>query len=219
MLELARGISQWPDGLERAVIFLFNTGEEEGLNGAHSFITQHPWSKTIRVAIDLEAMGIGGKSIIFQNDKLELLKTRSLQHLGGNMFAFLFHIGASSHIPEGNSTQSEEDISKNNAIYFDILSLIIWVTSLVMGGIPAAASLALSCLNSHRTQSSQLTHTLVNQTKDVMQELQEMKEQHEDWRSIALEALSANQALQTRIRRSRGKQMTPKRRLEDWRKK
>ncbi|KAG4924337.1 hypothetical protein JHK87_049877 [Glycine soja] len=147
MLELARGISQWPDGLERAVIFLFNTGEEEGLNGAHSFITQHPWSKTIRVAIDLEAMGIGGKSIIFQNDKLELLKTGSLQHLGGNMFAFLFHIGASSHIPEGNSTQSEEDISKNNAIYFDILSLIIWVTSLVMGGIPAAASLALSCLS------------------------------------------------------------------------
>ncbi|KAG5091434.1 hypothetical protein JHK82_050212 [Glycine max] len=147
MLELARGISQWPHGLERAVIFLFNTGEEEGLNGAHSFITQHPWSKTIRVAIDLEAMGIGGKSIIFQNDKLELLKTGSLQHLGGNMFAFLFHIGASSHIPEGNSTQSEEDISKNNAIYFDILSLIIWVTSLVMGGIPAAASLALPCLS------------------------------------------------------------------------
>lgn len=58
---------------------------------------------------------------LVQNDKLELLKTRSLQHLGGNMFAFLFHIGASSHIPEGNSTQSEEDISKNNAIYFDIL--------------------------------------------------------------------------------------------------
>jgi len=40
MLELARGISQWAHGLKRAIIFLFNTGEEEGLNGAHSFITQ-----------------------------------------------------------------------------------------------------------------------------------------------------------------------------------
>lgn len=40
MLELARGISQWAHGFKRAVIFLFNTGEEEGLNGAHSFITQ-----------------------------------------------------------------------------------------------------------------------------------------------------------------------------------
>lgn len=43
MLELARGISQWAHGLKKGVIFLFNTGEEEGLNGAHSFITQ-VWS-------------------------------------------------------------------------------------------------------------------------------------------------------------------------------
>lgn len=40
MLELARGISQWAHGLKKGVIFLFNTGEEDGLNGAHSFITQ-----------------------------------------------------------------------------------------------------------------------------------------------------------------------------------
>ena len=39
MLELARGFSQWA-GFKHAVIFLFNTGEEEGLNGAHSFVTQ-----------------------------------------------------------------------------------------------------------------------------------------------------------------------------------
>lgn len=40
MLELARGISHWAHGFKNAVIFLFNTGEEEGLNGAHSFVTQ-----------------------------------------------------------------------------------------------------------------------------------------------------------------------------------
>lgn len=40
MLELARGVSQWAHGFKHAVIFLFNTGEEDGLNGAHSFITQ-----------------------------------------------------------------------------------------------------------------------------------------------------------------------------------
>lgn len=39
MLELARGISQWA-GFRQAIIFVFNTGEEDGLNGAHSFITQ-----------------------------------------------------------------------------------------------------------------------------------------------------------------------------------
>ncbi|KAE9589161.1 putative peptidase M28 [Lupinus albus] len=233
MLELARGVSQWAHGLKRSVIFLFNTGEEEGLNGAHSFITQHPWSNTVRMAIDLEAMGIGGKSSIFQagphpwaiekfalvakypsgqiisqdlfssgaiksatdfqvykevagisgldfayvdntavyhtkNDKLELLKEGSLQHLGENMLDFLLHIGAASDFPEGNAKETDEDKSNNNAIYFDILgtymvvyrqqfanmlhtsvilqSLLIWTTSLFMGGIPATASLALSCL-------------------------------------------------------------------------
>lgn len=40
MLELARGVSQWAHGFKNGVIFLFNTGEEEGLNGAHSFMTQ-----------------------------------------------------------------------------------------------------------------------------------------------------------------------------------
>ena len=40
MLELARAMSQWAHGFKNAVIFLFNTGEEEGLNGAHSFVTQ-----------------------------------------------------------------------------------------------------------------------------------------------------------------------------------
>ncbi|ESR49668.1 hypothetical protein CICLE_v10030885mg [Citrus x clementina] len=66
MLELARVMSQWAHEFKNAVIFLFNTGEEEGLNGAHSFVTQHPWSTTIRVAVDLEAMGIGGRSALFQ---------------------------------------------------------------------------------------------------------------------------------------------------------
>ena len=45
---------------------LTNTGEEEGLDGAHSFMTQHPWRKSIRAAIDLEAMGAGGKHFLFQ---------------------------------------------------------------------------------------------------------------------------------------------------------
>ncbi|XP_059457062.1 uncharacterized protein LOC132186951 isoform X1 [Corylus avellana] len=233
MLELARGISQWA-GFKHAVIFLFNTGEEEGLNGAHSFITQHPWNDTVRVAIDLEAMGIGGKSGIFQagphpwaienfalvakypsgqivaqdlfssgaiksatdfqvyqevaglsgldfaysensavyhtkNDKLELLKPGSLQHLGENMLSFLIHVAASSHLPKSNTIEEEENTGLNAATFFDILgtymivyrqrfanilhnsvimqSLLIWATSLLMGGYPATVSLALSFLS------------------------------------------------------------------------
>lgn len=230
MLELARGISQWAHGFKNAIIFLFNTGEEEGLNGAHSFITQHPWSSTVRVAIDLEAMGVGGKSGIFQagphpwaiqtfamaakypsgqiiaqdlfysgviksatdfqvykevaglsgldlaytdngavyhtkNDKLKLLKAGSLQHLGENMLAFLLQAATSSHLKAKAMETAEKG---DSAVYFDILgtymvtyrqhfakmlqnsviiqSLLIWATSLFIGGYSAGISLALSCL-------------------------------------------------------------------------
>lgn len=234
MLELARGVSQWAHGFKNAVIFLFNTGEEEGLNGAHSFMTQHPWSDTVRVAVDLEAMGIGGKSSIFQagphpwaienfasvakypsaqivaqdifasgaiksatdfqiykelgglsgldfafvdntavyhtkNDKLKLLKSGSLQHLGENMLVFLLHAAASPSLPESRAVESDLESNQEKAIYFDILgtymitfrqrfgtmlynsiilqSLLLWTTSLLMGGYSAAISLALSCLS------------------------------------------------------------------------
>ncbi|KAK1355488.1 Endoplasmic reticulum metallopeptidase 1 [Heracleum sosnowskyi] len=234
MLELARGVSQWAHGFKNAVIFLFNTGEEEGLNGAHSFMTQHPWSSTIRMAIDLESMGVGGASSIFQagphpwaienfamvakypsgqilaqdlfssgaiksatdfqvykevaglsgldfayvdmtavyhtkNDKLKLLKPGSLQHLGENMLAFLQRAGASSYLSKGESVDGAVKSGIDSAIYFDILgaymivyrqrlasmlhnsvilqSLLIWGTSVVIGGYPAAISLALSCLS------------------------------------------------------------------------
>ncbi|KAL5716950.1 hypothetical protein ACHQM5_010049 [Ranunculus cassubicifolius] len=234
MLELARGISQWAHGFKHAVIFLFNTGEEEGLSGAHSFITQHPWRSSISVAIDLEAMGVGGKSSIFQggpdpwaienfakvakypsgqilsqdlflsgviksatdfqvykevaglsgldfayvdvgavyhtkNDKLEFLKPGSLQHLGENMLAFLLQTAALPHLPNGKNVEKMEDIVQDEAVFFDILgtymvvfrrsfanmlynsvilqALLIWATSLIIGGYPAAVSLGLSCLS------------------------------------------------------------------------
>ena len=56
-----------------------------------------------------------------QNDKLELLKAGSLQHLGENMLSFLIHILASSDLPKGNTTEQEENKGQNAAIFFDIL--------------------------------------------------------------------------------------------------
>ncbi|XVE99313.1 hypothetical protein REPUB_Repub03eG0187600 [Reevesia pubescens] len=234
MLELARGISQWAHGFKNAVIFLFNVGEEEGLTGAHSFITQHPWRSTIRMAVDLEAMGIGGKSSVFQagphplavenfasaakypsgliiaqdifssgaiksstdfqvykevaglsgldfaymdngavyhtkNDKLELLKSGSLQHLGENMLAFLLQTAPSPHLSKGQAMDDDKQSNHDTAVFFDILgrymvvyrqhfanmlhnsvilqSLLIWITSLLMGGYTAAVSLVFSCLS------------------------------------------------------------------------
>lgn len=56
-----------------------------------------------------------------QNDKLELLKPGSLQHLGENMLSFLIQVAASSHLSKGND---EENTVQNAATYFDILVTI-----------------------------------------------------------------------------------------------
>ncbi|XP_048135040.1 endoplasmic reticulum metallopeptidase 1 isoform X2 [Rhodamnia argentea] len=208
MLELARAVSQWAHGFKSAVIFLFNTGEEEGLNGAHSFITQagpNPWaienfalaakypsghviaqdlfaSGAIKSATDFqvykEVAGLSGLDFAYtdnsavyhtKNDKLELLKSGSLQHLGENMLAFLLQIASSPDLSGVQRTKDEGISASSSAIYFDILglymvlyhqgfanilhnsvalqSLLIWSTSLLMGGYPAAVSLILSCLS------------------------------------------------------------------------
>ncbi|KAJ4846680.1 hypothetical protein Tsubulata_019727 [Turnera subulata] len=179
ILELARGVSQWAHGFKNAVIFLLNTGEEEGLNGAHSFITQHPWSETIRLAVDLEAMGIGGKSGIFQagpNSWAIENFASAAKYPSGNIIAQdLFLSGVIKSATDFQVYQEVSGLSgldfaytDNSAVYHTkgtymvvyrqrlastlhnsvmMQSLLIWATSLFMGGYPAVISLGLSCLS------------------------------------------------------------------------
>lgn len=58
--------------------------------------------------------------LALQNDKIELIKPGSLQHLGENMLAFLIRVASSSDLPK----QGEEKSNPDSAVYFDILVII-----------------------------------------------------------------------------------------------
>ena len=65
LLETARALKTQPP-LQNDVIFLFTDGEEAGLFGARAFVNEHPWAKDVRVAMNFEARGNGGPSIMFE---------------------------------------------------------------------------------------------------------------------------------------------------------
>lgn len=48
------------------VIFLFTDAEELGTYGAKAFITQHPWSKDVAIALNFEARGTTGPAVMFE---------------------------------------------------------------------------------------------------------------------------------------------------------
>ncbi|GBM24991.1 Endoplasmic reticulum metallopeptidase 1 [Araneus ventricosus] len=69
MLEILITLSQYDQALPTEVIFLFNGAEENILQAAHGFITQHPWAKTAVGFVNMEACGAGGKQMLFQADR------------------------------------------------------------------------------------------------------------------------------------------------------
>jgi hypothetical protein len=52
--------------LNNVVIFLASDGEEVGMLGAIAFVQQHPWAKDVGVALNFEARGDHGPSVMFQ---------------------------------------------------------------------------------------------------------------------------------------------------------
>ncbi|MBV1911376.1 MAG: M28 family peptidase [Kangiellaceae bacterium] len=65
LLETARLLKQLGT-TKNDVIFLFNEGEEFGLIGAKVFMERHPSAKTLKLAINVEARGTTGQSVMFE---------------------------------------------------------------------------------------------------------------------------------------------------------
>lgn len=65
-LEILSILSSKETKIRHTIIFVFNGAEEVGLRASHGFITQHKWAKDIKIFINLEAGGSGGKETLFQ---------------------------------------------------------------------------------------------------------------------------------------------------------
>jgi len=68
LLEVARILSLEPKP-KNSIILLFNEGEEFGLFGAKAFMRRHPLAKSIKLALNIEARGTQGKSVMFETGK------------------------------------------------------------------------------------------------------------------------------------------------------
>ncbi|CAO3658539.1 unnamed protein product [Rhizopus stolonifer] len=72
------------------IIFLFNNMEEGGLVGAQSFV-KHPWYSSVKLFINLEGAGAGGRAILYRCSNMNAVKSLA------NSKAKLFHA-----TPSGN---------------------------------------------------------------------------------------------------------------------
>jgi hypothetical protein len=65
VLEIARALKAMP-APRHSIVILIDDGEEVGLLGARAFVNSHPWSKDVRAAVNLEARGTSGPSLMFE---------------------------------------------------------------------------------------------------------------------------------------------------------
>jgi len=68
LLETLRALKSGPQ-LRNDVIFLFTDCEEEGLLGANAFMAKHPWAHDVGLALNFEARGSSGPSIMFETSR------------------------------------------------------------------------------------------------------------------------------------------------------
>ncbi|MGH9684006.1 MAG: M20/M25/M40 family metallo-hydrolase [Candidatus Acidiferrales bacterium] len=83
VLEIARALKSLPRP-RHSIIFLIDDGEEAGLLGARLFVEQHPWAKELRAAVNIDARGSSGASLMFEtgsaNEWVVRLYARNVRH-------------------------------------------------------------------------------------------------------------------------------------------
>jgi hypothetical protein len=83
VLEIARALKAMPQA-RNSIILMIDDGEEAGLLGAHAFVDGHPWAKEVGAAVNIEARGSSGPSLMFEtgsaNEWVVRLFARNVSH-------------------------------------------------------------------------------------------------------------------------------------------
>jgi hypothetical protein len=64
-IEIARAVKSVPQP-RHSIVFLIDDGEEGGLLGARAFVASHPWARDVAAAVNLDARGTSGPSLMFE---------------------------------------------------------------------------------------------------------------------------------------------------------
>jgi hypothetical protein len=91
ILEIARALKSLP-APPHSIIFLIDDGEEAGMLGARAFVDSHPWANEVRAAVNVDARGTSGPSLMFEtgsaNDWVVRLYARSVAHPATSSIAY-----------------------------------------------------------------------------------------------------------------------------------
>ncbi|TCD67775.1 hypothetical protein EIP91_011961 [Steccherinum ochraceum] len=96
MMQLVEYLAHPERRPRKTAVFLFNSGEEDGLNGSHMFL-EHPWANLTSEFINLEGAGSGGRPLVFRSSTLGSVRSfasGSIDHPHGNVLCHdAFDIG------------------------------------------------------------------------------------------------------------------------------
>jgi hypothetical protein len=65
VIEIARALKSIPRP-RHSILILIDDGEEAGLLGARAFVNSSPWARNVRAAVNLDARGTSGSSLMFE---------------------------------------------------------------------------------------------------------------------------------------------------------
>ncbi|HVB57611.1 MAG TPA: M20/M25/M40 family metallo-hydrolase [Candidatus Acidoferrales bacterium] len=79
VLEIARALKSLPRP-RHSIVILLDDGEEPGLLGARAFVDYHPWAKDVRAAVNIDARGTSGPSLLFETGSANEWAVRLYAH-------------------------------------------------------------------------------------------------------------------------------------------